>query len=752
MKYIFQYLVLFNFFLIIFTNTLFAENLRFSEIIISGNKNITKETILNLSNISNIKNQSLDINQLNNIQKKIAESNFFSNVDIKILDNKLIINVLENPIIDYLFFEGLEKNSEIKKYFEDKTSLKPNNIFSESALNKDIVFIKKYLSSLGYLKSNVTFIVKNASSGYVNVFINVDLNQKFSVKNIYFIGDKKISTSKLLNIISTTQDSWFSFFSSTNIPTEDRLNYDISLLKNFYLSEGYYDVQIPSASIELLDDQYVNLVFSINAGSKFIVNNYIFDNDLPFLKKDDAKYINDLVKKKVNITYNNKEVSSLSDNIAAYLQDREVLSDVYFVVKKISNDKLDIILNIKPIANKKIIKNILVLGNDITDEKVIRNQLLFSEGDFFYENKLKKTKDLLLSLNLFKEVKITHTEENQNIKITVSIEEKPTGEISSGLAIGTSGSSLSFMVRENNFLGRGISTDTSVSIGTNQILGNISFSNPDFMNSGNTFSNNSYITKTSYNNAKYDNKTLGNNTSIKYEIYKDLSLENAISVSFDTIDAASDASRIIAIQEGTYLSTKYSYNLYLDKRNKKFQTTDGYTFFFGQGLAFPPSDIYSFANILGGSFYKQFDENFIGNIKYKVRSINSINNDTIKLSDRLFLSDSELRGFAFRGVGPKIDGDFIGGNYSYTSTFSSTFPNGIPEKYNISNNIFLDVANVWGSDLNGVTEANKIRSSVGVAVSWVSPIGPISFSYAEPISKSNTDSIRNFNFKLGGVF
>lgn len=752
MKYIFKYILIINFFLAFNINYVFADGTKVSEIEITGNKTISKETILSISSLQKIKEKIFDINELNEIQKKIIESNYFLSVDLNITGNKLIISVVENPIVDFLIFEGFEKNSEYQKYIENKIFLKPNNVFSESLLVKDLVFIKNYLNTLGYLKSNVTYVVKNVSSGFVNVFFKIDLNKKFLVKKIFFIGDKKISSSKLFNVISTTQDNWFSFWSSTNTPSENRLNYDISLLKSFYLSEGYYDVQIPSASIDLLDEQFANITFSINAGNKFVIDKYVVNNDLSFLKKDDQDYINNLLKKNSNLIYNNKQVSDLSNKISVYLQNQGVLADVNFIPNKITNYKLNVVINIKPITNKKIIKNILVLGNDITDEKVIRNKLLFSEGDIFYDNKLHKSKDLLLSLNLFKDVKITHVEENQNVKISVLIQEKPTGEISSGIAVGSTGSNLSFIVRENNFLGQGILLDTSLTLGTEEILGSLSYSNPDFLDTGNTFTNTAYITKTSYDNARYENKAIGSYSSIKYEIYKDLSLENSILISYDKVDVNSGASRIIASQDGNYLSTKYSYSLNLDKRNKKFQPTEGYTLFFGQGLAFPPSDIYSLSNSVGGSFYKEFDEKFIGSIKYKMKSINTINNDNVKLSDRLFLTDTELRGFTFRGVGPKIDGDFIGGNYLYSTTFSSTFPNGIPDKYNISNNIFLDIANVWGSDLDGITDSNTLRSSIGVAVSWVSPIGPISFSYAEPISKANSDSIRNFNFKLGGAF
>ena len=158
------------------------------------------------------------------------------------------------------------------------------------------------------------------------------------------------------------------------------------------------------------------------------------------------------------------------------------------------------------------------------------------------------------------------------------------------------------------------------------------------------------------------------------------------------------------------------------------------------------------SNAVFGSFYKELSEDFIGTIKYKIKSINSINNEEVKLSDRIFLSDSELRGFTYRGVGPKVSNEFIGGNYSYSTNFSSTIPNGLPDSWAARTNIFFDVANVWGTDFSGALDGNKIRSSTGVGLEWTSPLGPLSFTYALPITKDSTDSIENFSFKLGGTF
>ena len=750
-KYTKKLLYLFVFFLF-FTEATFSEVVKINEIKIIGNRNVSESTILNIANLSK-KNFEIEIDKLNDLQKKIFQSNFFSNVEIKILSNVLNIRVNEYPLIDYLIIEGLENNSEFKKSIEEKIFLRSDVIFSEVVLNKDILYIKEFLSSQGYLKNNISYIVKEIDSNKVNVFLKIDLNNKFSIKNIFFTGDKKFSSSRLVSIVSSTEYSFFDFFSNSSTPSTDRLNYDISKLKNFYLSEGYYDVQIANASIFLRNDNDVDITFSINSGNQYIFTDYTIGENLFFLKKEDIFFINKSISGYTKQPYNNLNINKLRNDLLSYLEGKNILVNVDYIIKKTSETTLSIHFNIEEILTKKVISNIKVIGNDITEEKVIRNNIFFSEGDIFLQSKLDKSLDQLKSLNIFNNVTMTSNESSQNnLSINIAIEEKPTGEISGGLAAGTSGANISFNVRENNFFGQGIKSNIGLDIGTQQVLGNISFTNPDFNNSGNSLSTGIYATSNNFDNSGYDSKTFGTNFSIRYEIYKDLDLEQGLNLSYDKIDTNEGSSYLIRSREGEYLTTKYFYNFISDKRNKKFQPTSGYTFVFGQGISTPPSDIPSLYNSISGSLYKEITENFVGSIKYKIRSMTSLSGDPINLSDRIFLSDSEARGFEFRGIGPKVSGDFIGGNYAYSSTFSTTIPNGLPETWKASTNMFVDVANVWGADFSGVSDSNTIRSSIGVGLSWFSPIGPITFSYAEPITKNSSDDVQKFSFKLGGVF
>ena len=729
-----------------------AENITINKVQILGNSNISEKTIFDYAGIEN-KKFLIDIEEINNIQKKLYQTTFFQNVEISIENNVLLISVSENPLVEFFIIDGI-KYDEIKKKLDQITSIKSNSIFSESVLKKDVVLIKEYLSSLGYLKNRVDYVIKKIDNNRVNVFIDIELNNKFLIKNIFFTGNKIFKSSKLINQISSKEDSLFSFFSSNNIPSVERIEFDTISLKNFYLTEGYYDVQISNSSINIIDDKYVNLFFSVEAGEKFSIANYSIINNKNFLNASDYKFIENILKEIKNVTYNSKVITIIKDKVDNYLFEKGFHAETSTSIQKISKNEIDLILSVFEVESKKVISNIKVIGNDITNEKVIRNNLFFAEGDYLKKSAIEKSKNNLQSINLFKKIEISPLEiKNSNfVDINISIQEKPTGEISSGVGVGSSGSAFTFNLKENNYLGEGILTDVNVEIGTEQVLGNIIISNPDFRNTGNTLKNTTYVKKNTFSNVGYENKVIGVSASSGHEIYKNILIDYGLEINLDSVDVSNDSSALVSSQQGDYLSTIYSYGLTKDLRDKKYETTSGYAIGFSQSFALYPSDIPFISNSIYGSYYKLLADDFQGSIKYRLKSINSYSGDSIKLSNRLFLPENLLRGFANRGVGPIIDGDYIGGNYIMNSTFSTTVPNGLPESWKAQSNLFLDIGNVWGSDIDFVGDNNKIRSSVGIGFTWISPLGPISVTYAEPISKSSSDKVENFNFRIGSSF
>ena len=742
---------IFFIFIIFFSKTTFAENVILSDITITGNKKISSNTIVELLDL---KNKLADSKNLNEYQKKIFESNFFTSVNISFKNKKIFITLVENPIVDYIFIEGI-KSEKLLNEIKDILNSRENTLFSEILLNSDVEKISSFLSSRGYFKSNIEYQVVKPQLEKVNIFFNIALNEKFTTNKIFFIGDKKIKNSKLLSIVTSKPKSFFSFFSSSSTPSSDRIDYDISLLKKYYLNRGYYNAQIPNGSIEIIDDYYANIIFTINAGNQFSIKNVNFDDTSNILSKANILFITKILDTLKNEIYSVNFLNSIKNKISRYADEKNLNFNVIYNIQQLDSNNLDVSFKINETIKKSYVRNIVIKGNDLTEEKVLRNNIDFAEGDLLTNLKISNSIDQLKSTTFFKDVKIKKNaiKNSDNVDVEIEIIESPTGEIAAGVGFGTTQSNISFNFSEANLLGKGIGFNLIGTLGTGSQSGSFYFSNPDFADSGNLLKTGFYLTKIDNKTSGYKNKLIGSNISTGFEWFEDTFLDYGISLDLDKLTPANDSSDLIKLRKGKFFTNKFFYNVIEDKRDKKFNTESGYTLGFGQGIAYLGSDIPYLNNNFFGSFYNKFNESFIGTIRYKVKSINSFDSSKhIKLSDRLFLSENELRGFKFRSYGPKVGNDFVGGNYSYATTFSSTFPNFLPESWNASSSIFIDAGNVWGTDFEVANEADQLRSSIGMGFSWISPLGPISISYAEPIQKNSSDEIENFNFKLGGIF
>ena len=149
--------------------------------------------------------------------------------------------------------------------------------------------------------------------------------------------------------------------------------------------------------------------------------------------------------------------------------------------------------------------------------------------------------------------------------------------------------------------------------------------------------------------------------------------------------------------------------------------------------------------------YHSINDNLILSAKLLIKTINSID-DNVRISKRVFIPGRLLRGFESGKIGPKDGSQYIGGNYATSLNLSSTLPNILYENENIDFNFFIDLANVWEVDYNSSLDSNKIRSSTGLAVNWFSGIGPLTFSYAIPLSEADTDITEKFRFQIGTSF
>lgn len=734
--------------ILLLSSTIFADEKLNYEIL--GNKRISDQTILSIIDFE--KNKNYKIDDLNNFQKKLYNTNYFSKVSIKINKNKINIVVEENPIIDFFYINGVINNKR-EEFFYENLSLGQNKIFSEALLKKDIESIKANYQDAGFFDVSVDTSISKISGNALNVVINVQRKEKYKINRIYFIGNKKYKSSTLSDVISSSEKGWWKFLGSSSLVNKNRINFDKNLLKRFYLNNGFYDVQITSSDINFIGNNQADITFSINSGEKYVFSKYELLDEEKNLNEKNIKDLKKIISKKLQGTYSQKKLDDINKLLNEYLRNKKIEFVSFFnKVKKTSDQRLDIEFRFvkKP---RKYVNLINISGNTITEEKVIRRNLLFSEGDSFLDYKVSKSIDKIKSLRIFKDVKFkTQNSGNEKVDLNISVEEQPTGSVSAGIGVGSSGSTVSSTIVEKNLFGKGISLDGNVSIGTEKVSGNVGLSLPDFMNTDNTFNYNIFAITTDFTNSGYESKKIGNGLSTQYNIYEDISLRTGFGIDLDRINTNDTASDLYKAREGDYLTYKGFYSISNDKRNSKFQPSKGYSIGFGQGLALPGSDITYIQNNLDAAVYHSISNDYILSLKSGLNTVNSIGDEDIKLSDRKFLRQSKLRGFESYGVGPKDGPDHIGGNYAAYASLSSTIPNPIPDSWNAKSFIFFDAGNVWGVDFDESLDSNKIRSSAGVSLEWVSPLGPLSITLAENISKADGDLEEGFSFQIGSSF
>jgi len=739
-----------NFFILFICTVSFADV--FKEITIKGNQRLSKESIIMFGDID----LKIDYapNDLNLIIKKLYKTNFFKDVKLDIDNNTLLITVLENPIIEDLEINGI-KNKKLTEALRKSMQLKSRKSYVETFFLQDLNLIKNMIKASGYYFAEINnSIIKNDDQNSIRLIYDINLGEKAKINEIVFLGDKKIKDRKLKSIITSEEAQFWKFISNKIYLDSERINLDKRLLKNYYKNNGYYNTKIENSFVEFKNDRSFKLIFNINAGKKFTFNklNLIVPDDF------DPKYfvpIQKLLSELPNEIYSLDRINKILNEI-----DKVALSKQYEFVdaslneKIIDDNKINITITLSE-SEKFYVEKINILGNSFTLEEVIRNTFIVDEGDPFNKILFNKTINNIKAKNIFKTVNSKIIDgSNENLKIIdLMVEEKPTGEISLGAGVGTSGAKIGGGIKENNFLGKGIRLDTNLTFSENSVKGQFTYIKPNFNYTDNTLFTS--VKSTSRNRLKdfgYKTSDLGFSLGTSFEQYENLFFKPEIATSFETLETTSTASNSLKKQTGDYLDVYFNYSLNYDLRNKRYQPSEGYNVTFIQELPLA-SDTYDFKNTIQTSKYKEFPADIIGKISFYGQTVHTLSDKDVRISKRLYIPEQKLRGFESGKVGPVDNSDFVGGNYVTTINMTATLPQLFPSLQNTDFSLFLDTANIWGVDYDSnVDQSNKIRSAVGISLDLMTPIGPLNFSLAQPITQAASDKTESFRFNLGTTF
>ena len=667
------------------------------EIKITGNERISEETIKMFSPIE--LNQKIDENDLNKITKELYQTNFFENITVSFTDGVLSINVKENPIIGKLKIEGVKSKTLIEDLLK-KLTLKSRASFNEFQLKEDRNKILNELKIRGYYSAELEVFSINQSKNIIDIVYEIKLGEKARIKKIKFTGNKVFKDSKLKSIIISEEYKPWKFISGKKYLNENIISIDNRLLKNFYLNKGYYNVKINSSFAKVIDDQNFELIFNINANEKYYFNDLSLDLPIEYEKSNYNKIIS-LFSSYKSKPYSINKIEKILEKIDAITTNEQFESTKSFVEENIVENKINLKFIIEE-TEKIFVKQINIFGNNVTRENVIRNQFALDEGDPFNEILMTKTINNIKNLNFFKDVKYKISEnKTDKIKIiNIYVEEKPTGEIMAGAGFGTSGATTTFGVKENNYLGKGINLDSNITVNESSLKGKFSFTNPNYKNSDKSiYGNIQAIEINKFSDFGYKTNKTGLSFGTGFELYDDLNASFGVQSLYEVIDTDSSASDLQKKQKGDYFDNFFDLSFNYDKRNQRFQPSEGYKSIYKSSIPLL-SETGTFTNTITSTNYLEFfDKNVLKSSIY-FKSANSLKNENIKLSERLIIPSSRLRGFEYGKTGPRDGNDYIGGNFVSSLNVSSTLPQILENSQTTEFNIFLDVANVWGVDYN----------------------------------------------------
>ena len=736
-------LIFFNFTIV----SSFAEVI--NKIDVKGNKRISAETIIVFGDIS--KGKDYKASDINILIKKLYDTSFFSNISVNLKDGTLNILVEENPLINSIVFDG-EKADKYKEAIIELLTLREKTSFLKSNVKADINLIKEFYRQLGYYFVNIDLDVEELTKNRVNLIYTIDKGEKAKITKIFFLGDKKIRDTRLRNVITSQEAKFWKFISRNVYLNQARVDLDKRLLKNYYKNKGYYEVDIASSNIEYSEGDGFILTYSINAGKKYKFKKIYAD----VAKELDANAFSSLEKeftKVIGEDYSQRKVRLILEKVDQLSEYKELQFVNHRLVETLDEDGIEIKIEIYE-GQKFSVERIDILGNSVTNDEVIRGTMIIDEGDPYSALLINKSINKLKAKNIFGEVKSEIKEgSSPDLKVLqVSVEEKATGEIMAGAGVGTAGTSFMASVSENNWLGRGITLQSTLNVSEEKLSGDISLVNPNYNYSDNTvFGSFSLASSDFTNTSGYKSSQTGISLGTEFEQYENIYLGPSISISNERIETDSSASSQLKKMDGTFTNLDFSYSITADRRNQPFQPSSGYRSKFLQTLPIV-QDSSSLLNGYELSTYHGFSDDVTGAIKFYGRAIHGIDED-VRITNRLFLPAKKLRGFNTRRVGPKDGSDWVGGNYTTSLSFEAMLPNLLPESTRTDISLFVDNGNVWEVDYsNTVEDSNKIRSAFGVSANVFTAVGPLTFTLAQDISKNSTDEAQFFNFRLGTSF
>ncbi|HEY5073014.1 MAG TPA: outer membrane protein assembly factor BamA [Caulobacteraceae bacterium] len=744
-----------------------------SHIVIQGNERIDPETITSYMPIA--VGDSVDPAKIDVAIKALFRTELFSDVRIDLRGSDLIVEVVENPVINQVLFEG---NSSLKDdKLKDEVKIRPLGVFTKARVQEDVGRIVELYRRSGHISATVTPKIVQLPQRRVDLIFEINEGPKSGILGISFLGNVKFSSNDLRNVIVTKESRWYRFFSSNDNYDPDRIEYDREQLRKYYRNRGFYDFRIISSVAELAPDRHgFAVTYALNEGPQYRFGKISVQTTLRKLNGD---ILRQLLPIKQGQIYEDQKIETATDALT-FAAGAAGFAFVDVRPKYTANPAthtVDVVFEVKE-GPRVYIDRINIVGNTSTMDYVIRRQLTVAEGDAYNRALVDRSKNNLKALGFFKDVDITNIPGSAPDRTTlqVKVTEQPTGQLSFSAGY----SSLDGVIgdiglTETNFRGRGEDLSIRLEAGSLQQQVDLSFTEPHFLDRDLSAGFDIYADR--YNlqlQASYNTASIGMTERVGFPLTQNSALGVHYTLRTDDVivddslcvPGAELVSLVLCEQRGSTLTSLVGYALRFDHRNDPIQPTRGYILTLSQDLAGFGGSVHYLRNELRGTWWHGFNKDFIFSFSGSSGYVDGWNGDTVRISDRFYEGGDTFRGFQIAGLGPRDTqfGDALGGKFYAIGTAELTIPTHLPEQYGIKAALFSDFGTLGILDRQNKINPNTnlpllsvqddlgLRASAGISIFWKSPMGPLRFDFSQIIRKDSYDKTELFRFSTSTRF
>ncbi len=705
---------------------------------------------------------TLDDQQAAAAIRALYATGFFKDVRLEVEQGVLVVLVRERPSIASIELNGIKDFP--KDQLKDNmkyAGLAEARIFDKGALDKAVQELKRQYVARGKYGVSVTTTVTELERNRVGIVFNVAEGEVSKIKQINLVGNRAYEEDELLDMMKLSTPDWMSWFSKNDQYSKEKLSADMEAMRSFYMDNGYLEFSIDSTQVSITPDKKdIYITINITEGEKYTVSRTGVSGNTLIAKEEVEK----LVQVKAGDTFSRKALTETSKKVGERLgQEGYAFANVN-AIPELDKEKHQVAFNFVVDPGQRVyIRRINIAGNDKTRDEVIRREFRQVEGAWFDVEKIKKSKQRVDKLNFFEEVDVETPPvqgATDQMDVNVSVKEKSTGNISVGAGFSDGeGVTLSAGITQANLFGSGNHVSTQINTSKVNQVYSLSYTNPYFTDDGMSRGFDVYRRNTDSSStavSEYSSRTLGGGVRFGVPIGEEETINYGLAFESTQLAMLTNPSARLT----QYVNTFGASNSNLlgtigwsrDSRDSAIYTTKGTVQHAFAEIALPVFDMRYYKLNYQHQWFHPVSSDFTLLLNGEAGVAGGYGGKPMPFFKNFYAGGTgSVRGYDSYSLGPRdFNNQALGGTKRVVGNAELLMPvPGVKEK-SVRLSGFVDAGAVYGSgDLPG---SAGLRYSAGAAFTWVSPVGPIKFSYAVPLNKQPVDKLQKFQFNLGSMF